>query len=149
MRKENSHTNEFDPELGLINPMDRGGVPPFLVGAVAQPDKHKIHGLKTKEDRSDFAEVAMDLEVKEADIIHELYAQHFVPKGQKSRPKQQSLSASSSRANPDHAFEAGPSKDTAPPFHPVYTPMQGEDQGRIISQYLNSNVEGDRKFNTV
>ena len=116
MRKEYSHTNEFDPELGLMNPMDRGTVPSFMVATVTEPDNKKIKGLKNREERNDFAEVAMDLEVKEADIIHELYAQHFVPKGQKSRPKQQSLSASSSRANPDHALEAGPSKDIMASF---------------------------------
>ena len=69
----------------------------------------------------DFQEQITNLEVAEADIIHDLYAAHFVPRGKSGPQKASTIRASNDYGEMDQNKTIDSNNDKS------NTPMQGKD----------------------
>lgn len=69
--------SEQDPQYGLMT-KDRSSVKTYLAASVLNPTAEGVTGLNDEADEALFEAKILDLEAKEADIIHELYMTHFV-----------------------------------------------------------------------
>lgn len=66
-----------DPEGVAERQKDESAIKSYLVASNLEKDAHKISSLETKEEALDFNMKIKELEDKEADIIHNLYTDHF------------------------------------------------------------------------
>ena len=72
--------NENDPEVAM-NQKDASQIKSYLPAAIANPNADGVLGLE-EADVDIFNQKVIDLESKEADLIHDLYTTHFVTHSQ-------------------------------------------------------------------